>query len=168
VTSTHKKVGRTFKYGVLFYLRKFILLINEQIKKRLKTVRIVYQFLNLFFLAFHSGLIIFNLLGWLWRRTRLANLIVLGLTLFSWFILGLWYGYGYCPFTDWHWQVRERLGYFEQPPSYTAFLCREITGWEPPEEIVNWLTLGLLLLALAASIICNRRDFIAKKKIKNT
>jgi hypothetical protein len=23
----------------------------------------------------------------------------------------IWYGYGYCLFTDWHWRIRELLGY---------------------------------------------------------
>ncbi|MCX7974931.1 MAG: DUF2784 domain-containing protein [Candidatus Aminicenantes bacterium] len=127
-------------------------------------MRFLYQLLNLFFFIFHSFLVIFNLLGWIWRKTRLINLIIIILTLGSWFILGFWYGYGYCPFTDWHWQVREKLGNFDHPPSYTAFLIREITGWEPPDKIINSLTLGLLLLAFLASISANIRDFIIKKK----
>lgn len=123
-----------------------------------------YRFLNLFFFFFHSCLIIFNLFAWIWRKTRLINLIIILLTLGSWFILGLWYGYGYCPFTDWHWQVREKLGYYDHPPSYTAFLVREITGWEPPDELINQLTMGFLLAALIASMFVNSYDFIRRKK----
>jgi hypothetical protein len=37
-------------------------------------------------------------------------LIVLSLTAVSW-DFGIWYGYGYCLFTDWHWRIRELLGY---------------------------------------------------------
>lgn len=126
----------------------------------------LYKALNLFFFIFHSCLIVFNLFAWIWRKTRLANLIIILLTLGSWFILGLWYGYGYCPFTDWHWQVREKLGYYDHPPSYTAFLLREITGWEPPDEFINQLTLGLLIAALATSIFVNSYDLIKRKKGK--
>jgi hypothetical protein len=129
-------------------------------------MKLFYQAANLFFFIFHSMLIIFNLFAWIWRKTRLINLIVIFLTLSSWFILGIWYGYGYCPFTDWHWQVREKLGYVGHPPSYTAFLVREITGWEPPDELINRLTLGLLLAALLASIIFNGRDLLQKMKQK--
>lgn len=124
----------------------------------------LYKLLNLFFFAFHSGLILFNLFGWIWRQTRLLNLFVIILTFGSWFILGLWYGYGYCPFTDWHWQVREKLGYFDHPPSYTAFLIREMTGLELNDQIVNSLTLTLLLLAFLASVALNIKDFIRKRR----
>lgn len=126
-------------------------------------MRLIYQSLNIFFFIFHSCLIIFNLFGWLWQKTRLANFIVIGLTLSSWFLLGLWFGYGYCPFTDWHWQVREKLGFRESPPSYTAFLVREITGWEPGDTLINSLTLGLLIAALAGSVVTNVRDLIKRK-----
>ncbi len=62
--------------------------------------------------------------------------------------------------------LREKLGYFDHPPSYTAFLFREITGWEPPDEVINKLTLGLLLAAFVASVAANGYDFIKKKKGK--
>jgi len=33
------------------------------------------------------------------------------LTAFSWFVLGIWYGWGYCVCTDWHYMVlRDELG----------------------------------------------------------
>ena len=68
------------------------------------------KILNLFFFGFHTVLILFNIFGWLIPRWRLANLITLSLTAFSWFVLGIWYGWGYCFCTDWHWQIREMLG----------------------------------------------------------
>ncbi|HPF94086.1 MAG TPA: DUF2784 family protein, partial [Tenuifilaceae bacterium] len=65
----------------------------------------VYMLLDVFFVAFHTLLIAFNLFGWIWWRTRKANLITLLLTGLSWIGLGLFFGIGYCPLTDWHWQV---------------------------------------------------------------
>ena len=41
--------------------------------------------------------------------------------------LGFWYGWGYCPCTEWHWQVRSRLG-FVDPPSYIQLLIQDVTG----------------------------------------
>jgi hypothetical protein len=87
------------------------------------------RFLDKFFFVFHSTWIVFLLFGWAWRKTRRANLAVIVLTAFSWFILGIWYGYGYCPSTDWHWMVRVRLGYKDLPNSYTKFLVDSLTGW---------------------------------------
>jgi len=52
------------------------------------------------FFIFHSALIAFILFGWIWRRTRVADLVVVLLTAFSWTILGIWYGFGFCPSTE--------------------------------------------------------------------
>jgi hypothetical protein len=67
-------------------------------------------FLDVFFLVFHASLILFNLFGWMFRKTRVWNLVTLLLTGLSWTLLGIFYGFGYCPFTDWHFQVLEELG----------------------------------------------------------
>ena len=50
----------------------------------------------------HTALVLFNMFGWIWKRTRVAHLITLGLTAFSWFALGAIYGWGYCLCTDYH------------------------------------------------------------------
>ena len=124
----------------------------------------MYAFLNIFFFVFHSSLIIFNLFGWIWKKTRLANLIVILLTAFSWTILGIWYGFGFCPCTDWHWQVREKLGYFDMPSSYTKFLIDSLTGLDVKETTVDTLAVTLLALALVASVFTNVRDWKKKRK----
>jgi hypothetical protein len=121
-------------------------------------------FLNIFFFVFHSALIIFNLFGWIWIKTRLANLIVILLTTFSWTILGIWYGFGFCPCTDWHWQVRMKLGYFDMPSSYIKFLIDSLTGLELNEAKVKTLAVTLLALALVASVVTNVRDWKRKRK----
>jgi len=121
-------------------------------------------FLNIFFFVFHSSLIIFNLFGWIWKKTRLANLIVILLTVFSWTILGIWYGFGFCPCTDWHWQVREKLGYFDMPSSYTKFLIDSLTGLDVKETLVDTLAVTLLALALVASVFTNLRDWKKKRE----
>jgi len=124
----------------------------------------MYAFLNVFFFIFHSSLIIFNLCGWMWKKTRRANLVILLLTAFSWFFLGIWYGYGYCPSTDWHWQVRMKLGYDDRVDSYTKFLIDKLTGLDVRPKYVDILTLVLLVIALFASIVTNVRD---RKKSKH-
>lgn len=115
----------------------------------------MYTALDKFFFVFHSLFIIFNLFGWMWEKTRRTNLIVLSLTAFSWFGLGLCYGIGYCPCTDWHWQVRMKLGDFTMPSSYIKFLIDSLTGLNTNARLVDLLTLTFFLLALAASIYVN-------------
>src|SRR5688572_4300525 len=82
----------------------------------------LYQILNVFFFLFHIALILFNLFGWIFRPLRKWNLITLGITAFSWIILGIFFGFGYCFLTDWHWQIREKLGYTHPYSSYIHFL----------------------------------------------
>ncbi|MBW1768953.1 MAG: DUF2784 domain-containing protein [Deltaproteobacteria bacterium] len=122
----------------------------------------MYAFLDKFFFIFHSLIILFNLFGWIWKKIRVANLIMLLLTAFSWFILGIWYGFGYCFCTDWHYQVRMKLGYFDMPSSYVKFLIDSIAGLDVNAKLVDIFTLTIFLLALTASIFTNMQDW--KKK----
>jgi len=124
------------------------------------------SFLNKFFFVFHSILILFNLFGWTWRKTRKLNLIGLSLTVFSWFILGIWYGFGFCPSTEWHWQIRRELGYYDMESSYIKFLINSFTGVEVNGMLVDIFTVVFLLMALSASILTNMRDFREKKIVR--
>jgi hypothetical protein len=123
----------------------------------------MYAFLDKFFFVFHSCLIVFNLFGWIWKKTMKANLVVLCLTAFSWFGLGLFYGFGYCPSTDWHWQVRMKLGYYDMPPSYLTFLIKSFTGIEANKTLVDIGAVIFLFLALFASVYTNIKDRKKKK-----
>lgn len=123
----------------------------------------MYTFLDKFFFVFHSAMMILILFGWIWKKTRLVNLVVILLTAFSWFILGIWYGYGYCPSTDWHWQVRAKLGYHDLPNSYTKFLIDSFTGWDVRQRDVDIVTLILLVSALAGSLMANIRAWRKKR-----
>ena len=103
----------------------------------------------------HGGLTLFNLLGWLWRRTRPANLVTLVLTGASWFGLGIWYGFGYCPFTDWHWQVLRRLGETDLPRSYITYVLQRLIGLTVAGPTVELWTGILFFAALALSVVLN-------------
>jgi hypothetical protein len=115
----------------------------------------MYVFFDKFFFLFHALLIVFSLCGWIWKKTRRANLIVLFLITGSWFVLGIWYGIGYCPCTDWHWQVRMKLGYYDMPNSYVKFLLDSLTGLDLNAKLVDILTLASYVSALAASLFTN-------------
>lgn len=117
-----------------------------------------YQLLNIFFFVFHTLLTLFNITGWMFRITRKWNLITLLLTAFSWFVLGIWYGWGYCLCTDWHWNVRSRLGYHDQQNSYIHFLLHKLTGINFNEKLVDTVTLIVFLVSFGLSIWLNIRD----------
>src|SRR5690348_11449845 len=99
------------------------------------------EFLNLFFFVFHTAFTLFNIVGWAFRSTRKLHLITMLLTAASWFILGIWYGWGYCVCTDWHWRVREAMGYHDRSDSYIHFLIRRLTGIEMDPVVVENVTL---------------------------
>lgn len=122
------------------------------------------SFLNILFTLAHLVLITFNLTGWIWKKTRKAHLIVLGLTTASWFVLGIWYGWGYCPLTDWHWEVKTKLGETNLPNSFVKYYADKISGSDLPVSLVDNVTLGCLLFAIAAALYVN---FIRPKKTYN-
>ncbi|HYG51037.1 MAG TPA: DUF2784 domain-containing protein [Flavobacteriales bacterium] len=122
-----------------------------------------YELLNYFFFVFHTGLILFNTFGYLFRRTRKWNLFTLLATAFSWFIMGIWYGWGYCFCTDWHWQVREQLGYHDMSYSYNHFLILKLTGINFSEQLVDVVTVVVFFTSLGLSIFLNIRDYIKAK-----
>ena len=115
--------------------------------------------LNVGFFAYHTTLILFNLLGWIWPRTRLYNLATLLLTLFSWTVMGVWFGRGYCICTDLHWRVRAAMGIHDHADSYLVLMVRLLTGWNPPPLLVNRVAAVVFLLALFVSAALNLRDW---------
>ena len=125
---------------------------------------LLYHFLDYFFLIFHTILTLFNLLGWIWKKTRLANFITLILTGIAWFGLGIFYGIGYCPLTDWHWSVLEKLGHHDMPYSYIKYLIERLTGLNANANIVEISTVVGFFLALIISVYLN---FFKKKRREN-
>ncbi len=125
----------------------------------------VYRILDIFFLVFHTSLVIFNVFGWIWRKTRKLNLIVLTLTGCSWLFLGLIVGtLGYCPLTDWHFRILEKMGRTDLPFSYMKYLFDRITGLNIKGELVDKVTLIVFIVALSISLFLNIRDFVNHRK----
>ena len=125
----------------------------------------IYHILDIFFVVFHSSLILFNLFGWIWRKTRIINLITLSITGASWLFLGLIFDtLGYCPLTDWHFSILYKLGKTNLPDSYVKYLADRITGLNISAPLVDHVTLYLFLLALIISVVLNVRDFVRLKK----
>lgn len=96
----------------------------------------------------------------------MAHLIVVLLTGLSWFGLGLWYGIGYCPSTDWHWQVRYRLGYDQMPISYLKFVFDTLTGLDVNPAAVNFVAFGAFAVAAGISLGLNAARY-RRCKAKN-
>jgi hypothetical protein len=110
-------------------------------------------------------LILFNLFGWIWRKSRIFNLITLLLTGASWLFLGLIYGtLGYCPLTDWHFSILNKLGKTNLPDSYIKYIVDRLTGLDISASLVDKVTLYAFLAALTLSILFNIRDLMESKR----
>lgn len=119
---------------------------------------VLYHTLDALFVAFHALLVGFNLIGWAWRRTRRLHLIAISATLLSWFGLGVVYGWGYCPLTDWHWQVKRALGETVLPASWVEYYLDRLTGFDWSTATVDALVVGSAFGALLLSAVLNLRD----------
>jgi hypothetical protein len=118
----------------------------------------MYVFLDFFFLVFHGSLIVFILTGWIWSKTRRLHLLIMILTLSSWVGLGFFYGFGYCPSTDWHWRIKKELGETDLPDTYVKYYLDRVTGvdWHP--LFVHAVILTFAVTALGVSVVLNGRD----------
>jgi hypothetical protein len=125
----------------------------------------IYHILDIFFILFHSSLVLFNLFGWIYRKTRIWNLITLTLTGASWLLLGMIVGtLGYCPLTEWHFNILFNLGERNLPNSYIKYLTDRLTGLDVSELLVDKITLYSFLAALLISMFLNIRDLRNKRK----
>src|SRR2546421_4130657 len=121
------------------------------------------RLLDIFFSFLHLSLTAFNLLGWIWPGTRKAHLVTVGVTAASWFILGIWYGWGYCLLTDWQWRIKEKLGETNLPSSFIKYFADKVSGQNTDPSLVNAVTLTCFLLSILISLYVN---FFMKKKVK--
>jgi len=121
------------------------------------------NFLNIFFFLFHTVFTLFNVTGWMFTSTRKLHLVTMTLTAGSWFVLGIWYGWGYCFCTDWHWQVREALGYHDHSNSYIHFLVLKLTGVDLNPQLVDTGTGIIFAISLLASLWVNRTFFYGQR-----
>ena len=113
------------------------------------------KLLDIVFLCLHLLIISFNLFAWIWKRTRKLHLIVLAATLFSWLILGLKYGLGYCFLTDWHWEIKMKLGETNLPNSFIKYFFDQYTFLNLSTEVVDAITIISFVLAILISIYLN-------------
>jgi len=119
--------------------------------------------LDLLLTLFHFVIIGFNLLGWIWKRTRKLHFIVVCATAACWFILGIWFGIGYCPITDWDWQIKEKLGEHDLPNSFIKYYADMIAGHLVNATLIDALTAGGFFIAVILAVYFN---LIQKRIIK--
>ncbi|MCB1937284.1 MAG: DUF2784 family protein [Nitrosomonas sp.] len=121
------------------------------------------QTLDYFLFGVHCMVIGFNLTGWIWKCTRRWHLVSVGLTVFSWLVMGAWYGLGYCALTDWHWQIKRELGETHLPNSFLVYLFNDIMGLSLGLGFINMGAGASLAVVVLLSIVLNIHDYKKQK-----
>ena len=103
----------------------------------------------------HISVIIINLFFWIFEKTRKLHLIVMCTTLFAWFGIGYFYGFGYCFLTDWHWDVKYSLGETNIPPSYISYWVNNIFKLEIDERVIDIVTVVTFLTVATIATVKN-------------
>lgn len=111
--------------------------------------------LDFAFTVLHLLIIGFNLFGWIWRPLRKAHLAVILLTAASWLGLGIWYGIGYCPITDWQWRIKRKLGETDLPASFIKYFADKVTGADLNAGLIDLITVVFFVMAAAVSVYLN-------------
>ncbi|MEQ8473137.1 MAG: DUF2784 domain-containing protein [Marinoscillum sp.] len=110
--------------------------------------------LDIFLTVFHSAFILFILFGWSYKKSRKLHMTALLLTLIAWMLLGLYKGViGYCPLTDWHWDVKRALGETGMPSSFVEYMVEKAMGINFPTLMMDIFTASGLIFGIVMSII---------------
>ena len=127
------------------------------------------EFADNAFFVLHTALMLFNMFGWIWPRTRVAHLVTLGLTTFSWFVLGPFYGdIGYCICTQWHFDVRRALGYDDPEHSYLQLLAKHWFHSEMSLDAAYWSAAITYVLVVLATAVVWTIDLTRRRRRRST
>jgi len=112
-------------------------------------------FLDILLTIVHGAVIGFNLVGWIFNKTRRAHLMLVGLTLLSWFVLGIFHGWGYCFLTDWHWQIKWKRGEYDLPNDFITYAVQNGLGLNVHSDTIATTTLITFLCIVVLSLFFN-------------
>ena len=113
------------------------------------------ELLDILLTILHLLIIGFNLFGWIWKPLRRAHFICVLLTAGSWFLLGIWHGMGYCPVTDWQWDVKHQLGETHLPGSFIKYYADKVTGRNWDAGFIDAMTGVCFAVAALISVYLN-------------
>lgn len=109
-------------------------------------------FYNYAFHALHLAVIGLNLFGWTVPRLRVVTFLMQLITIGCWVGFGVvkdWWGY--CPLTDWHWEVLAALGNEPAQNNYIAYILAQWAGLYLPNAMVQGLIIGSFTMAVLAN-----------------
>ncbi|GAB3217835.1 hypothetical protein GCM10027454_02790 [Algoriphagus aestuariicola] len=87
------------------------------------------------------------------------------MTAASWLGLGIWFGIGYCPLTDWQWQVKSKLGETDLPNSFIKYWIDRMAGIDADPVTIDVATAISFALVFLIAIYHN---ILKKRKPKSS
>ncbi|GIX41928.1 MAG: hypothetical protein KatS3mg129_1661 [Leptospiraceae bacterium] len=120
-------------------------------------------FLDYFFHFLHLSIILWNLTGWLFKKYRKFHFLSLNIVFLFWFFVGYFYGFGYCPITEYHWKVKYKQGEEDLPNSYITYLLNQFKIY-PEEQLVDFFVLIITLIIYILSMYLFIKDTRLKHK----
>ncbi|MCA1901621.1 MAG: DUF2784 domain-containing protein [Candidatus Hydrogenedens sp.] len=112
----------------------------------------------------HLIFIVFILFGWIPIKLRKVHYISMWIVFISWFLLGLYFGLGYCPLTDLHWKIKIKLNEVNLPYSFIKYILDRITKNDFDETMINYVTVVVFIFIF----ILSTYFFIKDKRSKKT
>ena len=111
-----------------------------------------YFILSIFFHATHSGLVLFMLFGLFFSKLIKFHFFFVIVIWISWLAIGSYYGViGYCPLTEWHWQVLVEMGEVNLPPSYIEYVYTKITGQDVNNNLMSDIIAAVMIVITLVS-----------------
>ena len=80
-------------------------------------------------------------------------------------LLGLYKGViGYCPLTDWHWDVKRALGETNIPSSFIEYMVEKILGLNFPSLMIDVATVTGLVFGVVMSVVVYHKNVKSHSK----
>ena len=109
------------------------------------------RLLDLLMHALHLSVIGFFLVGWLLPSLLLWHFLLSLSILFSWLVLGYFFGFGYCLITDLQWRLKASMGEQPETPYYVKYMLNRCGGAHVPahlsDAVTTWLFFGVLIVS---------------------
>lgn len=120
--------------------------------------------LDYLFHIIHLTVIVINLTFWMSFKTLRIAQVTQVVTLLSWLGGGLFYGFGYCFLTEWHWDYKRSMGDTDLPASYIKLVLDRSTGQSWDAQLIDQATWIALLISITGCLVQSIRHYRAQVK----
>jgi hypothetical protein len=108
--------------------------------------------LDWFLTALHVVIVLAFCFLWIPQSTARLHLWLVSCVAFSWLVLGLFKGMGYCLLTDVGWRVKRARGETHLPGSFLKYAADFVTGSNVPPRLVDAVAATLFVLGVGAAL----------------